>query len=463
MANANVPSEGIGGNLLTNLLDLSADMKFLLQSTLMSDVVLCVSEKYMFYCHKDILKFRSKWFSVAIDEATAKGENRISFEEDIRIIEAVLCYIYTGDLRLMESLNVCLVDVHEAAKKYGFIRLRKICGKMIQELGYREVTKCTEFLWTVNVDECNSYNAECPALNDFTVCGNDRWQLKMKTLDSTSEDGGNIGIYLTRHTEEPRTTIHNVRLTISVIDCSGKSRYSFFNQNVIVEDGDYFLGEGIPVDKLKQEDLFLSDGTLTLSCELTFLARVNFLSKFRLGTSFQKYYPNELIHLSDDMYKVLVDSNTQDFEFALSDVKVHSYILVVRSRIPPNCVAKLEERVVFRKQTWLSFALFLYTGQCRYLEEHGRDVYLALCSMPFTMARQKYSTYLAKNLTLENAVYFLNDAVSCKDDNLISAAADFLSRHSTIISDPQKWISLANDKTELLNLIPQLCIFKQFL
>lgn len=455
----NIPLEGITGNHLNNLLDLSSDMNSLLKSHQMTDIVLSISGKDKIHCHKDILRFRSKWFYNAVCEADSRGVDVIEVDEDPRVIEAVLCYIYTGDLRLLESLNLYLVEVYEAAEKYGFIRLREILKRMLQKIGYREVMKYTQFQWIVKVENGIIMDAVCPALYNFTTCGDDKWQMKWKCISSSDEDDYNIVIYLERQTEEPRTTIHNVHLTLRVSDCNGKLLYYLSDKHDICVDGEYGLSKHIPLTQLLEEPSSL----LTFSFELTFWAKVGFLTKFRLTGPYCRYISNELVHLSEDMFNVFRDGRTYDISFSRCHVKMHSYILLIRSRIPKEFIRELEIRAGFGKRLWMSFTSFLYTGQSRFLDEHVRTVYSALSEMKLTTAKEKYSTFLAKNLTLENAFCILNDAVSCDDDSLSRGAAHFLASKSEIETDPQAWIRIAMDKRNLLKFIPQSYTFKHFL
>lgn len=460
----NIPLEGITGNHLNNLLDLSSDMKCLWKSHQTADIVLSISGKDKMHCHKDILRFRSKWFYNAVCEADSRGVDVIEVDEDPRVMEAVLCYMYTGDVKLLESLNVYLVEVYEAAEKYGFTRLREILKRMLQKIGYREVMKYTQFQWIVRVENGSVLDAVCPALYNFTICGDDKWQMKWKCITSSDEDDYSIVIYLERHTEEPRTTIHNVHLTIRVSDCNGKCLYSLFDKHDIRVDGEYGLSKHIPLTKLLEESSsLLSDGLLTFSCELTFWAKVGFLTKFRLTGPYSKYIYNELVHLSEDMFDVFRDGRTYDISFSRCHVKIHSYILLIRSRIPKEFIRELETRAGFGKRLWMSFASFLYTGQSRFLDEHVRTVYSTLSEMKLTTAKEKYSNFLARNLTSENAFCIMNDAVSCEDYSLSLAAANFLASKSDIETDPQAWIRMARDKTNLLKFVPQSYTFKHFL
>lgn len=460
----NIPLEGIAGNHLNNLLDLSSDMKCLLKSHQMTDIVLSISGKDKIHCHKDILRFRSKWFYNSVCEADSKGADVIEVDEDPRVMEAVLCYIYTGDLRLLESLNVYLVEVYEAAEKYGFIRLREILKRMLQKTRYREVVKYTQFQWIVRVENGRVMDAACPALYNFTTCGDDKWQLKWKCVSSSNEDDYSIVIYLERQTEDPHTTTHNVHLTLRISDCNDKPLYSISDNHDICVDGEYSLSKHIPLTQLlEKSNSLLTDSLLTFSFQLTFWAKVGFLTKFRLTGPYCRYISNELVHLSEDMFNVLRDGKNHDISFSRCHVNMHNYILLFRSGIPKEFIAELETRAGFGKRLWISFASFLYTGQSRFLDEHGRTVYSALSEMKLTTAKEKYSNFLFRNLTLENAFCILNDAVCCEDDSLSRAAADFLARKSEIETDPQVWIRMAKDKKSLLKFFSQSYTFKQFL
>lgn len=442
------------GAVIPNLLDLSADMHTLLRDSVMSDFCLFVNGKSYIYCHRDVLKFRSKWFLMQIREAESRGATEIAVTtENIPVLEAVMLYIYTGNLKLIESLDVSLLDLYQAAKVYGLGSLLGVLTPIVKEKEVKEIMQNVNFLWAIKYHDFSTLVAPCAALDGFSLCGTDRWKLEMKPMPRSEGSEPRNGIYITRQAKESHGTSHVVKFVIYVHDKTKMVRYVFSNQYTLLEDGEYLLTSFLSHSEVQKsaEDLMPGD-VLSLTCQLTMWAKVGFAEKFRLEGKYRRCISNELQELSHSLYNMQKYGGTHDIkiEQPLWTVKIHSYMYNVRCHIPKDFMHQLGIMARLGCIGWSSFVLFMYTGQVRYLHDHGRDIYYGLSLTQFTEARRKYSNYLAKNLMLENALDLLCDAVKYEDKYLMGATANFLASRSNSIADSKTWIRIAQDKVAMI-------------
>lgn len=436
------------GKVAPTVLELSSDLKSIFEKQVNCDLTLFVGDKII-KCHKAILSARSKWFAFRILQSHSDGTSSIIMNENEQILDALLVYMYTGNLRLVESLKVPLLDLREATTLYGMERFKKLLTRMIKSGEKPGLKKTREFLWKVNIEDCKSTISVFP-LEGFSLDGTDKWCLKMRPLCYYQIKYA-FWVYVTRVTRmSNRKIIHIANLEMHILDSTGKRRRSFVGDHIFKKDGESKMSEHISLCKLEEdfEDL-LPDDILSLSGQLTVTAKDLTSSQsmlFQIKGEHEKGVTNELHALSYDMHKLLKASKYTDlgiFTKGSSSFKanVHSYILSARSLIPIRIIGNLIEHGCSGSIVWRSFIHYVYTGQPRYLEDHMREIYVVSCKLRLDETKKKYSRILADNLTEMNVFDILTDAAAYEDTELVYSGLTYVA-HNDVIDHPT-WIRFA--------------------
>lgn len=426
------------GKVPSSLLELSADLQSVFERQIKCDFTLFIGDRSI-ECHKAILRARSPWFAYRIDQLAADEKHIIINNENERILDALLVYIYTGNLILVESLKVPLLDLWLAATEYGMDRFKKLLGRMMKSRQKPGPKKDIEFLWKININDYKS-DMSTFSFRGFSLDGTDKWCLKLMSLDFGGPKHSLCVCVARQTTNGNKRIIHRVDLLIHILDSHGKKIKSIKSDCVFSKDCKIKMSEPLSLCKLKKFPglLLQNDCVLSLSGRLT-VAAEDLASwqgmLFQVNGDHEKSATNELHALSHDMYKLLKSSKYTDTEIVSKDsaslkVKVHAYILSARSSIPIDLIDNFMKLRCSGDIVMRSFVLYLYTGQPRYLEDHMREVYLSVCELKLSETKTKYSRILANNLTEENVFHILIEAIKYEDSELIYSALYFIGQNN---------------------------------
>lgn len=114
--------------LAKNLLEVHRDLKYLCESSVCSDVILCVGEEEL-QAHRIVLSLRSSVFSEMFEQkANEEGLSKIvieNFKPDV--VKAMISYIYCGEVdNVPQGINF-VIELYAIDDKYALPQLRKKC------------------------------------------------------------------------------------------------------------------------------------------------------------------------------------------------------------------------------------------------------------------------------------------------------------------------------------------------
>lgn len=454
------------GLIPPSLLELSSDLKSMFQKHILCDFMLYIGNRGI-PCHRAILKARSRYFARTVDQANSNGCTSVVIQENERIIDAVLVYIYTGNLRLIESLKIPLLDLRDAADKYGLDKFKKLLTKMIKSEKKSDDSKTRSFSWGINIDNCKTTESICSALDNFSLHGTDKWFLKMRPI-ILADNKYLFGIYLVREMKEPADrTVHIVNLELHMLDANKKPRRTFISDHIFKQDGESKMSEYISFCKLKEnaQSLF-PDGILSFKGQITVSEEDGTFEvrMFELKGLHERAVTNELHVLSFDMYKLLKAEQYCDMKIQVNDnlkIDVHSYIVYARSYISQSTVEKMG-RFGFGNIVWRSFIHFIYTGQSRFLDDHMRLIYYAVSKLDLEEAKTKYSRILINNLNVNNVHGILSDASFFQDKELIYSAMMYIIRNSEDLIGKPPWNQFCFEHPNWVRAIMRSAGYKKF-